>query len=106
LQGEQPQPPPGQHAPPLQPNVPCETQPPITDLSAPTGGPPAQQSSSLAAPGASLRWTSAAAAAIPQLQQLAQQNGLKLGTASMPALAHDSQSSGAAKRSAARRAGR
>jgi hypothetical protein len=87
--------------------VPCETQPPITDLSAPTGGPPAQQSSSLAAPGASLRWTSAAAAAIPQLQQIAGQNGLKLGTASMPALARDSSSSsGGAKRSAARRSGR
>jgi phospholipid/cholesterol/gamma-HCH transport system substrate-binding protein len=108
LQGEQPQPPPGEHAPPLQPNVPCETQQPITDLSAPTGGPPAQQSSSLSAPGASLRWTSAAAAAIPQLQQLAAQNGLKLGTASMPALARDSSSSSssAAKQSAARRAGR
>lgn len=107
LQGEQPQPPPGQHAPPLQPNVPCETQQPITDLSAPTGGPPAQQSSSLAAPGASLRWTSAATAAITQIQQLAAQNGLKLGTASMPALAHDSSSSSStAKQSASRRAGR
>jgi ABC-type transporter Mla subunit MlaD len=106
LQGEQPQPPPGEHAPPLQPNVPCETQQPITDLSAPTGGPPAQQSSSLAAPGASLRWTSAATAAIPQLQQLAAQSGLKLGTAAMPALAHDSSSSSGAKQSAARRATR
>jgi hypothetical protein len=106
LQGEQPQPPPGGKAPPLQPSVPCETQQPITDLSAPTGGPPAQQSSSLAAPGASLRWTSAAAAAIPQLQQLASQNGLKLGTASMPALAHDSSSSSGAKTAAARRARR
>jgi hypothetical protein len=107
LQGEQPQPPPGQHSPPLQPNVPCETQQPITDLSAPTGGPPQQQSSNLAAPGASLRWTSAATAAIGQIQQLAAQNGLKLGTASMPALAHDSSSSSSgAKQSAARRAGR
>jgi phospholipid/cholesterol/gamma-HCH transport system substrate-binding protein len=106
LQGEQPQPPPGEHAPPLQPNVPCETQQPITDLSAPTGGPPQQQSSSLAAPGASLRWTSAAAAAIPQIEQLAAQNGLKLGTASMPALARDSSSNRSAKQSAARRAGR
>ena len=39
----------------------------------------------MAAPGASLRWLSAATAAIPQLQQLAGQNGLKLGTAGMPA---------------------
>ena len=106
LQGEQPQPPPGEHSPPLQPNVPCETQQPITDLSAPTGGPPQQMSSSLAEPGASLRWTSAAAAALPEIQQLAAQNGLKLGTASMPALARDNSSSSGAKKSAARRAGR
>ena len=84
LEGEQPQPPPGEHAPPLQPNLPCETQQPITDLSAPTGGPPQQMSSSLAAPGASLRWTSAATEALGQIQQLAGQSGLKLGTASMP----------------------
>ena len=43
-------------------------------------------SSNLSAPGASLRWTSAATAAIPQVQQLAAQDGLQLGTASMPAL--------------------
>jgi ABC-type transporter Mla subunit MlaD len=103
LQGEQPQPPPGEHAPPLEPNVPCETQQPITDLSAPTGGPPAQQSSSLAAPGASLRWTSAAAAAIPQIQQLANQSGLKLGTAAMPKLGGSSAS---AKKSATARSAR
>jgi phospholipid/cholesterol/gamma-HCH transport system substrate-binding protein len=83
LQGEQPQPPPGDKNPPLEPNVPCETQPPITDLSAPTGGPPSQMSSSLAAPGAALRWTSAATAAIPEIQKLAAQDGLSLGTASM-----------------------
>src|SRR6478672_8268007 len=33
----QPTLPPGGRRPPLQPNVPCETQPPITDLSSPTG---------------------------------------------------------------------
>jgi phospholipid/cholesterol/gamma-HCH transport system substrate-binding protein len=96
LQGEQPQPPPGEHAPPLEPSVPCETQQPITDLSAPTGGPPPQQSTNLSAPGASLRWESAAAAALGQIQQLAGQNGLKLGTASMPA----SGASNSAKRGA------
>ncbi|HTX30674.1 MAG TPA: hypothetical protein VMD09_04770, partial [Solirubrobacteraceae bacterium] len=91
LQGEQPQPPPGGKAPPLEPDVPCETQQPITDLSAPTGGPPAQESSdsSLTAPGASLRWDSAAAAALPEISQLAGQDGLKLGTASMPASSSD-----------------
>jgi phospholipid/cholesterol/gamma-HCH transport system substrate-binding protein len=102
LEGEQPQSPPGQHAPPLRPDVACETQQPITNLSAPTGGPPAAKSSNLSAPGAALRWTSAAAAAIPQLQQLAAQSGLSLGTAGMPAL----PGSGAADRSAERRAAR
>jgi phospholipid/cholesterol/gamma-HCH transport system substrate-binding protein len=86
LQGVQPQPPPGEHAPPLQPNVPCETQQPITDLSAPAGGPPQQQSSNLASPGASLRWTSAATEALGQIQQLAAQDGLKVGSAPMPSL--------------------
>ncbi len=105
LQGEEPQSPPGQKPPPLEPNVPCETQQPITDLSAPTGGPPQQESSNLSSPGASLRWTSAAAAAIPQIEQLAGQNGLKLGTASMPAL-RSSASTAGAKQSASRRAGR
>jgi ABC-type transporter Mla subunit MlaD len=100
LEGEQPQPPPGEHAPPLQPNVPCETQQPITDLSAPTGGPPQQMSSSLAAPGASLRWTSAATEALGQIQQLAGQSGLSLGTAPMPALRG---SNSAAKRNASPR---
>jgi hypothetical protein len=33
LAGFEPQVPPGGHSPPLMPNVPCETQPPITDLS-------------------------------------------------------------------------
>ncbi len=86
LQGEQPQPPPGEHSPPLEPNVPCETQPAITDLSTPTGGPPQQESTGLSAPGASLRWDSAAAAAIPQVRKLASMSGLGLGTAAMPQL--------------------
>ena len=86
LQGEQPQPPPGEHSPPLEPNVPCETQPPITDLSTPTGGPPQQQSTGLSAPGASLRWASAAAEAIPQVRSIASLAGLGLGTSAMPTL--------------------
>ena len=103
LEGEQPQA--AQHAPPLRPDVPCETQPPITDLTAATGGPPQQQSSNLSAPGAALRWTSAAAAAIPQIQQLASQSGLSLGTAGMPALPGSGASS-ASNASTARRAAR
>jgi hypothetical protein len=105
LQGEQPQPPPGEKAPPLQPNVPCETQPPITDLSTPTGGPPQQMSSNLSAPGASLRWTSAATAALSQIQKLASQDGLRLGAAGMPALGGGSNGT-AAKPAAARGASR
>ena len=66
--------------------MPCETQAPITDLSAPTGGPPQQESSNLSAPGASLRWDSAAAEAIPQVRKLASMSGLGLGTAAMPQL--------------------
>jgi phospholipid/cholesterol/gamma-HCH transport system substrate-binding protein len=103
LQGEQPQPPPGEKSPPLEPNVPCETQQAITDLSAPTGGPPQQESSdsSLTSPGASLRWESAAAAALPQISQLAGQDGLKLGTAAMPS-GTSSGTDSSAKRGAAK----
>ena len=54
LQGEQPQPPPGGKRPPLQPNVPCETQAAITSLDTPTGGPPQQEQTNLNTPGASL----------------------------------------------------
>jgi phospholipid/cholesterol/gamma-HCH transport system substrate-binding protein len=93
LEGEQPQSPPGQHAPPLEPTVPCETQPPITDLSTPTGAPPSQSSTGLSAPGASLRWESAAAAAIPQVRNLASLAGLKLGASDMPALKSSGSSS-------------
>jgi len=108
LQGEQPQPPPGEHSPPLEPNVPCETQAPITDLTAATGGPPQQQTSDLSAPGASLRWTSAAAAALSQIQQLAGQSGLTLGTAGMPTATGGSSTvaKSPAKRSAARGSGK
>jgi hypothetical protein len=74
----QPQLPPGGHRPPLEPGVPCETQPPITDLSAPAGPPPKQVSSDLAAPGASLRWQSAAQSAVGLLRDVAKQQGLGL----------------------------
>jgi ABC-type transporter Mla subunit MlaD len=39
LDAVQPQLPPGGKRPPYEPNVPCETQPPITNLSAPASGP-------------------------------------------------------------------
>ena len=103
LQGEQPQPPPGNKNPPIEPNVPCETQPPITDLSAPSGGPPSTQSSNLAAPGASLRWTSAATAALSQIEQIAGQNGLKVGAASMPSSSGGNGGSGTGAQNGAKR---
>jgi phospholipid/cholesterol/gamma-HCH transport system substrate-binding protein len=74
----QPQLPPGGHRPPLNPTTPCETQAPITDLSAPAGAPPQQLSSNLSAPGASLRWQSAAQAAVGMLRDLTKQQGLSL----------------------------
>jgi hypothetical protein len=43
-------------------------------------------STGLSAPGASLRWTSAAAEAIPQVRKLAATSGLGLGTSAMPQL--------------------
>jgi phospholipid/cholesterol/gamma-HCH transport system substrate-binding protein len=75
---EQPQLPPGGHRPPLEPNVPCETQAPITDLSAPAGPPPKQLATDNSAPGASLRWKSAAQATVSMTQDLAKSQGLKL----------------------------
>ena len=42
LVGEQPQVPAGGQEPPFEPNVPCETQPAITDLSTPSAKAPPQ----------------------------------------------------------------
>jgi phospholipid/cholesterol/gamma-HCH transport system substrate-binding protein len=74
--GVQPQLPPGGHRPPLEPNVPCETQPAITNLSTPVGGPAPQTATDLSAPGASLRKQSAVEGAIQQIQTLAKDQGL------------------------------
>ncbi len=74
--GVQPQLPPGGHRPPLEPNVPCETQPAITSLSAPVGGPGTQLATDLSAPGASARKQSAARAAIPLIRDSAKRQGL------------------------------
>jgi ABC-type transporter Mla subunit MlaD len=66
--------------PPLRPDVPCETQPPITDLSAPTGAGPQQINTSLDAPGAKERAQSAGLIELGQVEkQAAQQHlGLKI----------------------------
>jgi hypothetical protein len=62
--GVQPGLPPGGRRPPLQPNVPCETQPAIKSVDTPVTAPPKQVASDLSAPGAKLRWLSAAQATI------------------------------------------
>ncbi len=82
--GVQPGLPPGGKRPPLQENVPCETQPAITNLSTPVSAPPAQTSTDLSAPGASLRWASAGVAAIDELKNTIKQNHLGLRIALAP----------------------
>jgi virulence factor Mce-like protein len=74
----QPQEPAGGQEPPLQPNVPCETQQTITSLYAPPGPPITPVKSNLNAPGAALRWTSAVEAAIGEITHTAQAEGLKV----------------------------
>jgi ABC-type transporter Mla subunit MlaD len=62
--------------PPLEPNVPCETQAPITDLSAPAGGAPQQVSASTSSPAALARRQSAGLLELAQLAQQTKQAGL------------------------------
>ncbi len=76
--GVQPGLPPGGHRPPLEPNVPCETQPPIRDLSAPVAAPPQQTSSSLWAPGALLRQQSAGVQALGVIKDIAKTEGMSV----------------------------
>ncbi len=64
--------------PPLEPNVPCETQPPITDLSAPQGGAPQQTSTSTSSPAALARRQSAGLIELGQLER--QDKAAGLGT--------------------------
>ena len=63
--------------PPLQPNVACETQAPITSLYAAPGAPIKAMRTSLSAPGAALRWTSAALATIQQFTADDAEEGIK-----------------------------
>lgn len=62
--------------PPLQPTVPCETQPPITDLSAPVGAGPQPISTSASDPAAKARQESAGLIELGQLMKQAKQQGL------------------------------
>ncbi|HWF53454.1 MAG TPA: MlaD family protein [Solirubrobacteraceae bacterium] len=69
--------------PPLEPNVPCETQAPITSLSEAPGAPPVQiKSANLSAPGAKLRWLSAVQVAISTITHALGQQGLKVNVPS------------------------
>ncbi|MHB8694592.1 MAG: MlaD family protein [Solirubrobacteraceae bacterium] len=74
----QPQLPPGGNRPPLHSGTPCETQAPITNLSAPPSGPIPQIKTGLSAPGANLRWLSAAQVALSSLGKTAQKLGVTL----------------------------
>ncbi|HEY2259319.1 MAG TPA: MlaD family protein [Solirubrobacteraceae bacterium] len=77
----QPQVPPGAKRPPYQPNVPCETQAPITDLSAPAGGPIPTQSSGLLTPAARARWVGVTSQALKAMQRQTSAAGDRLNTA-------------------------
>jgi phospholipid/cholesterol/gamma-HCH transport system substrate-binding protein len=74
----QPQLPPGGKRPPLHSGIPCETQAPVTDLSAPAGPPLKQVATDLSAPGAALRWKSAATSALDLFRTTAKQQGLSV----------------------------
>jgi virulence factor Mce-like protein len=78
LDAVQPQVPPGGKRPPYEPNVPCESQAPISSLYAPASGPISQTSTSLSAPGAQARWQGVAQNAIGALTKIAGASGLKL----------------------------
>jgi phospholipid/cholesterol/gamma-HCH transport system substrate-binding protein len=60
----------GGHRPPLNETAPCETQKTITNLNTPAKAPPAQVSTDLSAPGATLRWKSAAAATVDAIRNM------------------------------------
>jgi hypothetical protein len=62
--------------PPLMPNTPCETQRPVTDLSAPIGAGPQQIQTNLKAPGAALRAQNAGLLELSQLASQTKQQGL------------------------------
>ncbi len=67
--------------PALMPNVPCETQPAISDLSAPTAPPLHQLSTTLNAPGALLRAQTAGQSALSLISSVAGQQGVSVGAA-------------------------
>jgi hypothetical protein len=80
LGGVDPQPPPNWVRPPLEPTVPCETQAPITDLTAPVGIPlkGAAVDTNLNAPGAKQRFQSATDVLDSLAQKIFNQEGLHI----------------------------
>ena len=82
--GVQPGLPPGGKRPPLERGVPCESQPPITNLSAPVSAPPQQVSNNLSAPGAKLRWTSALSAGVDSVKNTIRENHLDMRVVASP----------------------
>ncbi|HEY2318582.1 MAG TPA: MlaD family protein [Solirubrobacteraceae bacterium] len=83
LDGVQPQVPPGGKRPPYEETVPCESQKPITDLSASSSGPVPQAKSGLSTAAAQARWNGASQNAVPALREIAAASGLRLNTAQM-----------------------
>jgi phospholipid/cholesterol/gamma-HCH transport system substrate-binding protein len=80
LDAVQPQVPPGGKRPPYEETVPCESQPPITDLSTLSSGPIQQTNSSVSQPAAKARWQGVTQNAVPALAQIASASGLTLNT--------------------------
>jgi phospholipid/cholesterol/gamma-HCH transport system substrate-binding protein len=77
LDAVQPEVPPGGKRPPYKENVPCETQPPITNLATPTSG-PIQQTNTSSSAASTARFQGATQDALPALAQMASAAGLKL----------------------------
>ncbi|MGZ4297857.1 MAG: MlaD family protein [Solirubrobacteraceae bacterium] len=94
LDGVQPQVPPGGKRPPYEETVPCETQKPVSDLSASTSGPLPQAKTSMSAAAAQARWKGANQNSVPALQEIAAASGLKLDTAHMGGGTSNAGSSG------------
>jgi phospholipid/cholesterol/gamma-HCH transport system substrate-binding protein len=84
----EPAPPPGEKRPPYEPNVPCETQAPITTLDTTAGLPINSLKTNLDAPGAALRAQSALGALSDEVRGIVKQQRLHVDVASkLPSLA-------------------
>ncbi len=101
----QPKIPPGNARPPYEPNVPCETQAPITNLYTPPGGPIQPESTGLSTPAMKARWVSVTSNAIKAVAEQTQADGDKLNASdagvSAPATTSTSQTSSASTSTAA-----